>query len=457
MSVEDKGFFEADASGLQGLVFDALLAENPLLDASYNEDIGVDDLLLIVQNLLSAFLGATVPRAHLQEELAQVFPHVCVPSKFAAHTWLLSTHVADLVGPTAAASVHRQTFCDALGLPPPSEDVAAMNANLVQEIVHLRRGPVVPLERTVKRRRLSTSRAPDAIRAAHLAKIGMVNVAAKNHVAMQRVPTTLVDCARLIDELTEGRGRAIDVEDVLFGRLALGRELLLVADALQLLLRDRIQGLRDNGRFFGVGFCSDESPPGSKRFTGLRFQVTWICLPVFEPVREWGNDIYDKAPPVAKVEWFLLDIVHCPGKDGATVMHVLQKQWWRVGLTRDDVVSGTGDGGGENEGAAGIHSVMEASNPGYVRRRCTGHFCWRSVEKAWDVMAKERRFMFALLRYFHGETGSGAWRWPPPRTSTAGGSGCFSLSRRATGTSSGKPRRKFWTAGPKATGCLRSG
>ena len=58
--------FEADAS-TQRLVFDALLAENPLLDASYNEDIGVDDLLLIVQNLLSAFLGATVPRAHLQE------------------------------------------------------------------------------------------------------------------------------------------------------------------------------------------------------------------------------------------------------------------------------------------------------------------------------------------------------------------------------------------------------
>ena len=64
-------------------------------------------------------------------------------------------------------------------------------------------------------------------------------------------------------------------------------------------------------------------------------------------------------------------------------------------------MSGTGDGGGENEATHGIHSALEDVNLGYVRRRCVGHYAWRSVEKCWDVMQKERRFMTALVRYFH--------------------------------------------------------
>ena len=106
--------------------------------------------------------------------------------------------------------------------------VAAMNEKLIQEIVHLRRGPVDdPLERTVKKRRLGTSRAPDAIQQAHVAKIGMVRIAAKNHVAVNRLPTTLIDCARFIDELVHG-GRSSEelIEDVLVSRFVVGRELL---------------------------------------------------------------------------------------------------------------------------------------------------------------------------------------------------------------------------------------
>ena len=53
---------------------------------------------------------------------------------------------------------------------------------------------------------------------------------------------------------------------------------------------------------------------------------------------------------------------------------------WRFGVTKADIFGGTGDGGGENEGAAGIHSRLEAANPSYVRRRCFGHLPWRVAD-----------------------------------------------------------------------------
>ena len=66
---------------------------------------------------------------------------------------------------------------------------------------------------------------------------------------------------------------------------------------------------------------------------------------------------------------------HCPSKDGAGVMKVLDKQLDRIGLSRYDVVAMTGDGGAENEGLVqGMHATLEADVPGYVRKRCLGHF-----------------------------------------------------------------------------------
>ena len=45
-------------------------------------------------------------------------------------------------------------------------------------------------------------------------------------------------------------------------------------------------------------------------------------------------------------------------------------------------MSGTGDGGGENEGyIEGVHRHMEEVQPSYVRRRCLNHLAW-TVAKA---------------------------------------------------------------------------
>jgi hypothetical protein len=66
---------------------------------------------------------------------------------------------------------------------------------------------------------------------------------------------------------------------------------------------------------------------------------------------------------------------------------VLETQFARKGLYVDDAVSGVGDGGGENEGCAGVHALMEAVSSTYVRRRCMGHFPWRVADQGLTEMS----------------------------------------------------------------------
>ena len=119
----------------------------------------------------------------------------------------------------------------------------------------------------------------------------------------------------------------------------------------------------------------------SQRFRGLRFQITHVYFPSFPPVSSWASPEYDEVAPIT-VRRRLLDIMHCPKKDGASVLSVLEQQWATIGCNRHDFVSGSGDGGGENEGAAGIHAALEEISGSYVRRRCLGHWGWRNSDAA---------------------------------------------------------------------------
>ena len=87
------------------------------------------------------------------------------------------------------------------------------------------------------------------------------------------------------------------------------------------------------------------------------------------------------ATPPLDVSPRLLDICHCPGKDGPTVMQIIDKQVLRLGLSRYDIKNMVGDGGAENEGLLhGMHAILESDVPGYVRRRCLGHMAWRVAD-----------------------------------------------------------------------------
>ena len=210
-------------------------------------------------------------------------------------------------------------------------------------------------------------------------KTNMVRVALANQIKLGRFVNSFVDYERLRAELRRDAGEEdFAIGDKASSRWALAKHMVVLDMALDSLLKDELQEMRDaDPGAFGVALATDESPPSQRRFCGFRFQVTVVYIPAWLPEEQWDRS---KTPPMV-VRSRLLDICHCPSKDGAGVMKVLDKQLDRVGLSRYDVVAMTGDGGAENEGLAqGMHATLEADVPGYVRKRCLGHLAWRVAD-----------------------------------------------------------------------------
>ncbi len=76
----------------------------------------------------------------------------------------------------------------------------------------------------------------------------------------------------------------------------------------------------------------------------------------------------------------LADICHCSSKIAST--SASKKELARVGLNSFGMVSGTGDGGGEDEGSRGIHEHLENMSPWCARRRRVPHMAWRTCGPA---------------------------------------------------------------------------
>ena len=95
--------------------------------------------------------------------------------------------------------------------------------------------------------------------------------------------------------------------------------------------------------------ATDESPPSQPRFRGLRFQISVFYMGTYEDLSQWDSCA---DPPLTK-STCLADIMHCPGKKGVDVSRIIEKQLARLGLNSFDVVSGTGDGGGETKASKG--------------------------------------------------------------------------------------------------------
>ena len=168
-------------------------------------------------------------------------------------------------------------------------------------------------------------------------------------------------------------------------------------EALDEVVKARLQRARGVS-FFGCGMASDESLLSQDRFAGYRFQITYIYCPMFQDESSWE---LSERPPVRR-EQYLCDIVHCPGKDGQSVVGVIEKQLRRIGLNLTDIASGTGDGGGENEGMNGVHASLEEIGDGsYIRRGCLGHLAWRAADAGLDEMGKWAKEAASVCTYLH--------------------------------------------------------
>ena len=231
-------------------------------------------------------------------------------------------------------------------------------------------------------------------------KTAIVRTILVNKIALQHMVTCFLDADRLRHQLLRQPPDQADplTADHLYSRQSIAKHMLLLDSALDSVLAKQIEAWRaQDPDAFGVALATDESPPSQNRFGGYRFQVTMVYIIRWRPMASWNAS---ETPPL-DVEPRLLDICHCPRKDGPSVMQVVDKQLARVGLMRYDVKSMVGDGGAENEGMLkGMHVILETDVDGYVRRRCLGHVAWR-VADAIIAEIPDYHAVKGLCEYLH--------------------------------------------------------
>ena len=215
--------------------------------------------------------------------------------------------------------------------------------------------------------------------------------------SVRRVQSSLEDAAQLLQDLSQdsASGSSSNSQAVaeVVQREGLRQHLLFLDAALDRCMADKWLRQRESGQFAGVALATDESPPKQPRFRGLRFQITVFYVGTYLDLSRWNTC---EEPPIIK-STCLADIMHAPGKKGVDVSRIIEKQLARLGLNCFGVTSGTGDGGGENEGHAGVHAYFEDLNPGYVRRRCLPHISWRTCDCAIRASGLKYKALAAYL------------------------------------------------------------
>ena len=366
-------------------------------DSLHEDFVGIDDeaegmsiqaMASFASMLMESHLEVKVDLASVSAVMLTLVRSGLPSGAVSVYLVLLSSHAMEsMIGST----LHNQLVCCLLAaashlpMPAPLESVAAgTKRELLQALAaqHSRGteweahdvlvGGAPP---TKKSRKVSK------ITEASGQKTEVVRLALVNKVSLTHLVNTALDFERLRQKFVlqgDGFDSGFGKED-LFGRRAIARHMLILDSALDSRQKDELleERARCEPGTFAVALATDESPPSQRRFGGYRFQVTMAYLPKWHPMETWDASL---TPPL-DVAPRLLDICHCPGKNGPSVMKVLDKQLQRLGLSRYDVVSLVGDGGGENEGLfQGMHKILEDDVPGFVRRRCLGHLAWRVAD-----------------------------------------------------------------------------
>ena len=87
-----------------------------------------------------------------------------------------------------------------------------------------------------------------------------------------------------------------DAMDHVVSRFTIKRHLLVSDLALDEYSKQQLQATRGK-RWFGFSTATDESPPEAPRYSGLRFQITYVYVLFFEDVSSWEYTCYDAAYP----------------------------------------------------------------------------------------------------------------------------------------------------------------
>ena len=406
---------------------EAILAEMSGVVSSASEVMSFDDWVQLIQDTLRRLVQVEVPIRLIAKVTSSIVPLSLDATPANAMHILRSSLCSKLVGPTLALQASRLILAEVAEVPvkilSEQEVSLRLKADLVSTLERMY-APPEPEESAVESPLKKYKKDYKSIAEMMTQKSQEVMFLIKNRLSSTRFVNTMVDAATLIKDISGTSGQESDLQSMLHSRFTLHRHLLLLDAALDRCTSDRVMNLREQERFAGCALSTDESPPGQPRFRGLRFQITVMYWGTFPAVCEWESF---SGPPII-VHTILGDIMHCPGKKGLHVSRVVEKQLARVGLNCFDVVSGTGDGGGENEGSSGVHAYFENLNPSYVRRRCLPHISWRTADMAIRSSGLDYK---ALAAYFvEGSTWS-RLREIAIRDPRDGGLGIFKDGSRA--------------------------
>ena len=354
----------------------------------------IDDWIDFMRQTLLRLLEVDVPARLILEVVSSVVPwHAPATPATALH--ILRSGACDkLVGPTLAAQANRLILAEIAEVPvdliAPADLAQGVQRDLIASLEQRSCGSTDIDEPGRPKKRSRTTVAIDENMAS---KTNQILFMLRNRLPASRMQSTIASAYELLQMEQSGSIGGTEAFENMLTDSPLRQHLLLLDGAVDRCMADKLMSLREAGRFAGVALATDESPPSQPRFRGLRFQVTVFYMGTFEDLHRW-NACAD--PPILK-STCLADIMHCPGKKGVDVSRIIEKQLARFGLNCFDVVSATGDGGGENEGHRGVHAHFENLNPGYIRRRCLPHISWRTCDMAIRAAGLSYRTLAAYL------------------------------------------------------------
>ena len=363
---------------------EAMLQEMTGIVPSPDEALEMDMFIELLRNTIKMKLKVDVPAEFIMKVVGPVVPLSMDPTPSNAMHILRSSLSAKLVGPAMAAQLNRLILAEISELPVKLIPEEILNIQIRQDLIASlgqdHGGQEKGVDNQDNKPLTKMSRTSASIDENMANKTSQILWMLQNRLATSRVAETASSAADLLASMSPKSNVPADFQELQM-KDSLRKHLLFLDGAVDRHLTEQLWDLREAGTFAGVAMATDESPPSQPRFRGLRFQITVLYLGTFLPVEDWGGAT---TPPIQK-RTCLGDLMHCPGKKGADVSRCLEKQLSRLGLNSYDVVAGTGDGGGENEGHQGVHSYFESLGTGYVRRRCIPHISWRTCDLAIKV------------------------------------------------------------------------
>ena len=350
------------------------------------QDLAFSDFIEFVDSqIFFKFLQVRVPHQSIEQAIAHVVPIPLSPSHALAYCLCCSDLIVKVVGrswATQIASATLEFIAEEQRSPLNFEEhLKGVTFDLVNALAPAAE-VILPNDEPAKPPPKKRSRTSEAISKTIDDTTLQVRSMLVNRAALSRFPKSILEADVLIKQLKEKSKTSDNLDDsdlddslegMLVSRQSLSKHLFVIDCALDSFISDDLYEQRLAGRFGGVCIATDESPPSEPRFRGLRFQITMLYIPVFEPREQWENF---NEPPM-RTRCLLADILHSPGKKGVDLLKVLDKQLGRFGLSRADVIGGVADAGGENIGQSGLHAALEEANPSYVGRRCVPHIAWR--------------------------------------------------------------------------------